>query len=80
LGIPTGVERPAVRDLISTYSEQVDKLDGWQEMKGTRAAQGAVDLGWVNVVAGKSSKDGLVQDLLDRVSLAHPANGRQGDD
>jgi hypothetical protein len=67
LGIPSGVERPAVRDLVQRYGEQVARLEGWKELRGTRAVQGVVDLGWVNTVLGKEAGSGIVGFVLEQV-------------
>lgn len=69
LGIPAGVQRPAVKTLIERYGEEVLQLDGWEGLSGTACAQAAVDLGWVHMILGREVRGELVNAMLEKVSL-----------
>ena len=78
LGIPAGVDRPAVRDLVQESGRRALELPGWHELQGTACVQAAVDLGWINLVLGNEPKGGLAQEMLNKVRLPGPAAPLQG--
>lgn len=79
LGIPAGVERPAVKSLIERYGEEVSQMDGWKELGGTACAQAVVDLAWVNVVLGRGVRGEEVDRMLDKVSnVVRPLSNGMG--
>lgn len=69
LGIPQDVERGVVRDMIRSFVQQARGLEGWKGLNEECAVQGAVDLGFLNLISGDKPIDQTVEGLLAKVSL-----------
>jgi hypothetical protein len=69
LGIPQDVETGVVRDMVRSFVQQARGLEGWKNLEGECAVQGAVDLGFLNLISGDKPIDPAVEGLLAKVSL-----------
>ena len=69
LGIPQDTETGVVRDMVRSFVQQARGLDGWKVLNEECAVQGAVDLGFLNLISGDEPIDPTVEGLLAKVSL-----------
>jgi hypothetical protein len=69
LGIPQDTETGVVRDMVRSFVQQAKGLEGWKGLDGECAVQGAVDLGFLNLISGDKPIDPTVEGLLAKVSL-----------
>jgi hypothetical protein len=69
LGIPQATETGVVKDMVRSFVQQARGLEGWKGLEGECAVQGAVDLGFLNLISGDKPIDPTVEGLLAKVSL-----------
>jgi len=80
LGIPQGVETNVVRDMVRSFVKQARGLEGWNGLSEECAVQGAVDMGFLNLISGDEPIDATVEGLLAKVSLHFNDQCDQADD
>lgn len=80
LGIPQGVETNVVRDMVRSFVKQARGLEGWNGLSEECAVQGAVDMGFLNLISGDEPIDPTVEGLLAKVSLHFNDQCDQADD
>ena len=69
LGTPQGTETGVVRDMVRSFVQQARGLEGWKGLNEECAVQGAVDLGFLNLISGDKPVDSTAEGLLAKVSL-----------
>ena len=69
LGIPQNTETGVVRDMVRSFVQQARELEGWKGLNEECAVQGAVDLGFLNLISGDKPVDRTVEGLLAKVCL-----------
>jgi hypothetical protein len=80
LGIPQDTETGVVKDMVRSFVQQARGLEGWKGLDEECAVQGAVDLGFLNLISGDKPIDPTVEGLLAKVTSLAFLQCDQADD